>query len=319
MPPRIFQRDISTYPLTSLTYGPSILIVLARAIGKTPYARKYLWDRSMRKRISLAQNNFRNPRLVASIVRASSINKKDVVYEIGPGMGIITHELVKVAKKIIVIEKDSNLVKKLRAKFENINNVEIHEADFLKYRIENAKYKIFSNIPFNITADIVRKILYGENQPEEAYLVMQKEAADKFSGEPVETQFSILAKPWFSFSILRTFKSTDFVPIPKVDVVLLHVEKRSRPLVSPEHAIIYQRFVKHGFSAWKKHLKAAYKRIFTYVQWRRLSHNLHFPLTATPTQLTFEQWLGLFNFFLKNIYKEKDTGFSRKTRDFQQI
>lgn len=256
----------------------------------------------MRKRILLAQNFFKDSSLVASIVKASSLDKTDIVYEIGPGTGIITRELVKTVKKVIVIEKDNNLAKKLRAQFEDIQNIEIHEADFLKYRIENTEYKIFSNIPFNITSDIMRKILHGGNPPHEAYLVMQREAAEKFSGEPVETQFSILSKPWFSFNIMRKFKPTDFVPIPKVDVVLLHIGKRSKPLVSPENATIYQKFVKHGFGAWKKHLKAAYKKTFTYVQWKRLSRDLHFPPTATPTQLTFEQWLGLFSFYLKNVY-----------------
>ena len=260
----------------------------------------------MRKRILLAQNNFRNSKLVASIVRASSINKADIVYEIGPGTGIITRELTTIAKRVIVIEKDGNLVKKLRIKFRDNQNVTIHEADFLKYRIKDTEYKVFSNIPFNITSDIVRKILYGKNLPQEAYLVMQKEAAEKFSGEPAETQFSILAKPWFRFSIMRKFESTDFEPMPKVDVVLLHVQKRNKSLVSPGNAIVYQRFVKYGFGAWKRHLKAAYKRIFTYVQWKTLSRDLHFPLTATPTQLTFKQWLGLFDFFLKNVYKEKE-------------
>jgi 23S rRNA (adenine-N6)-dimethyltransferase len=281
-----------------------MLIVLAQAIGITPYARKHRLDRPMRKRISLAQNYFKDSRLVASTVRASSINKQDIVYEIGPGTGIITQVLAKIAKRVVVIEKDQNLVKKLRAKFRSLKTIEIHEADFLKYRIKHDEYKIFSNIPFNITSDIVRKILYGKNPPRETYLVIQKEAAEKFTGVPFETQFSILTKPWFSFSIIRKFKPTDFVPVPKVDVVLLHVEKRSKPLVSSENAPVYQRFVKHGFGAWRKHLKAAYKKTFTYVQWKKLARDLHFPLTATPTQLTFEQWLGLFNFYLENVQEK---------------
>lgn len=272
----------------------------------------------MRKRILLAQNFLRDRNLVVSIVRASSLGKADIVYEIGPGIGIITRELVRIAKKVVGIEKDSNLVKKLRAQLGDIQNIEIHEADFLKYRIENSEYKMFSNIPFNITSDIMRKILYGENPPEEAYLIMQKEAAEKFSGGPIETQFSLLAKPWFSFNIIREFRSTDFEPIPKVDVVLLHAEKRGKPLVFRGNAIIYQQFVKHGFGAWKKHLKAAYKRTFTYVQWKKLSRDLYFPLTATSTQLTFEQWLGLFNFYVENIYKEnKGMVSSREARSRQ--
>jgi 23S rRNA (adenine-N6)-dimethyltransferase len=144
----------------------------------------------------------------------------------------------------------------------------------------------------------MRKLLYGKEPPKEAYLIMQKEAAEKFSGKPLETQFSILAKPWARFAIIRNFKSTDFTPVPKVDIVLLHVEQRGRPLVSAQNSIIYQRFVKHGFGVWKKHLKAAYEPVFTYVQWKKLSRQLHFPLKATPTQLSFEQWLGLFNFLV---------------------
>jgi 23S rRNA (adenine-N6)-dimethyltransferase len=134
---------------------------------------------------------------------------------------------------------------------------------------------------------------------------MQKEAAEKFAGKPVETQFSVLAKPWFSFRITRKFKASDFKPMPKVDVVLLHIAQRERSLVCAENAKIYQRFVRHGFGAWKQHLKAAYKSVFTYLQWRKISRDLHFPLKATPTQLTFEQWLKLFDFYSNRVYNLK--------------
>ena len=258
----------------------------------------------MHKSIALAQNCLKNPKIVAAIVKASSINNADTVYEIGPGTGMITRELAKTAGRVIAIEKDRTLATRLQAEFDCIPNVEVHASDFLAYRIECSEYKLFSNIPFNITAAIMRKILRGKNPAEEAYLIMQKEAAQKFAGEPKETQFSILAKPWFNFAIIREFERADFEPIPDVDTVLLHVRKRKKPLVSHEDTMIYQRFVKAGFGAWRKHLKAAYKNVFTYVQWKTLAQNLCFPLKATPTQLTFEQWLGVFNFYLCNVHKE---------------
>lgn len=259
----------------------------------------------VRKRIQLAQNFLRDQKLVASIVTNSSINKEDMVYEIGPGEGIITRELAERAGKVAAIEKDSTLVAHLRNKFRERGNVEIREGDFLRYKIKEIKYKIFSNIPFNITAEVVKAIFFRENPPEEAYLVVQKEAAWKFTGNPIETEVSVLAKPWFTLKILREFRRTDFEPAPSVDVVLLHITRRKQPLVSSVNARNYEKFVKFGFEAWKKDLKTAYKHVFTYEQWKRISKNLSFPVKATPTELRFEQWLGLFEYFLIKIINSK--------------
>jgi 16S rRNA A1518/A1519 N6-dimethyltransferase RsmA/KsgA/DIM1 with predicted DNA glycosylase/AP lyase activity len=253
----------------------------------------------------LAQNFLVKSHLPVSLLNNSSINTNDVVYEIGPGTGMLTKELAKRAKRVIAIEKDRDLYIKLKRKFTLNDNVFLFNADFLHFRIQESHYKVFANIPFNITSAIMRRILYGKYTPSEAYLVMQREAAEKFSGRPAETQSSILSKPWFRLNIIKKFVATDFKPLPKVNVVLLHVEKRKKPLVSRKNAAIYQRFVKHGFSAWKRSLKVAYEPVFTYVQWRKLSRNLRFPFKATPTQLTFEQWLGLFCFYLRNVYDGK--------------
>jgi 23S rRNA (adenine-N6)-dimethyltransferase len=259
----------------------------------------------VRERIQLAQNFFKDRSLVASIVAASAITKEDIVYEIGPGEGIITRELAERAGKVVAIEKDAALAARLWSRFRDKENVEIHDGDFLRYKIKEKKYKVFSNIPFNITAEVVKRILFGENPPSEAYLVLQKEAAGKFVGSPAETEVSVLAKPWFEFRVLREFKRTDFEPVPSVDVVFLLIARRKQPLVSPANAQSYRKFVRFGFGAWKKDLKTAYKHVFTYEQWKRLSKNLSFPLKATPTELKFEQWLGLFEYFLAGVIDSK--------------
>ncbi|MFH1705041.1 MAG: 23S ribosomal RNA methyltransferase Erm [Patescibacteria group bacterium] len=259
----------------------------------------------IRKRIQLAQNFFRDQKLVASIVAASTITKEDIVYEIGPGEGIITRELAERAGRVVAVEKDVALAARLRSGFRDRGNVEISDGDFLRYRIKEKKYKVFSNIPFNITAEVVKRILFGENPPSEAYLVLQKEAAGKFSGSPVETEVSVLAKPWFEFKVLREFRRTDFEPVPSVDVVLFHIARREQPLVSPANTQSYRRFVRFSFEAWKKDLKTAYKHVFTYEQWKQLSKNLSFPLKATPAELRFEQWLGLFEYFLMGVVDSK--------------
>jgi len=265
----------------------------------------------VRRRIRLAQNFFRDPGLVASLVAGSSLGKNDVVYEIGPGEGIITRELAGRAGRVVAIEKDAALAARLRERFRSARNVRVCAGDFLRHGIREPEYRVFSNIPFNITAEVVKGILFGANPPREAHLVLQKEAAGKFSGCPNETEVSVLAKPGFAISVLRAFQRTDFEPAPGVDVVLLHIVRRQQPLVSPDDARSYQEFVRFGFQARKRNLKTTYQRVFTYEQWKRLSQNLRFPIRATPSQLTFEQWLGLFEYFQAHVIDSKRARVSR--------
>ena len=252
---------------------------------------------------SMAQNFIAKAHLAASLVDESSICLNDIVYEIGPGTGMLTKELGKRAKKVIAIEKDYDLYMKLKKKFELNGNIILFNADFLKFEVKELNYKIFANIPFNITSAIVRKIVYAANPPVEAYLILQKEAAEKFIGTPKTTQFSVLVKPWFRLKIIRFFKRPDFSPVPKVDVAMMHIEKRTPCLVSRIDIPIYERFIKCGFGAWKRNLKLNYKNIFSHKQWKKLSRDLDFSIRAKPSELRFRQWLGLFEFFKKNIYR----------------
>ena len=102
-----------------------------------------------RKQISLAQNFLKSTKLVKTLVDSSSIGLSDIVYEIGPGNGIITAQLAHIAKKVIAVEKDIQLVKRLRERFLNHNNIKIIDCDFLRYRIADRNFKIFANIPYN--------------------------------------------------------------------------------------------------------------------------------------------------------------------------
>lgn len=152
----------------------------------------------MEKRKLLSQNFFKDPALVSAIVSDASLGRNDIVVEIGPGNGIITRELAKVCHKVVAVEKDPDLYRQLKADFKDMPNAELHNKDFLRFEIRYPRCKVFSNIPYGITADIVNKLLYGKNPPLEAFLVMQKEAAQKFCGAPRETEYAVLIKPWFT-------------------------------------------------------------------------------------------------------------------------
>jgi len=247
----------------------------------------------------LAQNFLRSSKLVHRLVEKSSIGPQDTVIEIGPGHGIITAELARVAQSVIAVEKDRRLTEQLRKRFKEQSNVEIVENDFLKFQLPNCQYKILANIPYNVTAQIVRKLLSSRNPPIAAFLILQKEPAKKFAGQPRETLFSLTAKPYFEFEIVAALKRNDFIPVPNADSVLLVIRRRRHPLLSNKEFFRFSEFVKFGFTRWKTNLRSAFKSIFSYKSWKRLSHGLGFQINVTPTDLSFEQWIGLFWEFIR--------------------
>ncbi len=250
-------------------------------------------------RICYTQNFLKDSCLVASLLTRCGINSNDVVYEIGPGKGIITEQLARCAKQVVAIEIDSFLSNLLRQQFADRSNVVIHEGDFLDYPLHHKPYKVFANIPFNITTAIVKKLTSAEYPPEEVYLVMQKEAADRFLGHPHESLYSVLLKPWFEVELVHRFRRRDFMPAPRVDVVMLRLRKRGPPLVNRVDRQIFRDFVVHGFTTWQPTLGHILKDIFTRQQLKHIRRELRLDLDATPTSLTFGQWLNLFKCFKK--------------------
>jgi len=253
--------------------------------------------------IRLAQNFLKSPGLVRRLVSMSGIGPSDTVYEIGPGNGIITAALASVARQVIAIEKDPDLARRLRERFRPLDNVEIVERDFLAYSFRNgAGIKLFASIPYNITAQILRKVMNESSNLNEAYLILQHEAAKKYSGCPRETLFSILAKPFFDFQMLSRLRRSDFWPMPSVDSVLMSINRRTCPLIEPHEVALYRNFVQNGFGSGKPNLKLAFKHVFTYKQWKHLARELDCSLNVTPTQLSFEQWLDLYRAFTRRRY-----------------
>lgn len=247
-----------------------------------------------------SQYNLRHSTLVSYLLDKSSITKDDLVYDIGAGRGIITHELVRRQTQVVAIENDPLLYKVLKHRFEKCKQVEVRFEDFLEHTLPTRrKYKVFANIPFIVTSDIVRKLYFGSNPPRDCYLVLQKEAADRFQGVPRETLFSLLLKPWFKTAVIHRFRRADFYPVPRVDVVFLRIIGNEPPAIPWQLSESWKDFVTYAFGRGKASLRKALDKVITYHQFKRLSIEVNFGIDAKPTELRFEQWLALFRFFTR--------------------
>lgn len=251
-----------------------------------------------------SQNFLRRPEFVAGLVERTDINYSDLVVEIGPGKGVITQQLVKRAGRVIAVEIDPELAASLRIYFQNLANVEIVQADFLRWQLPHEPYKVFSNIPFNMTTDIVRKITEDRNSPQVAYLIMQDKAVFRFMGKPKETQISILIKPWFEIGIVANIDRREFTPVPKINAVLAEFRKREQPLVKPESRQWFRDFVVYGYNQWQPTILNAFREIFSPRQRNIIKKELKIR-GVKPSDLTLEQWLKLFETFIVYVPSDK--------------
>ncbi len=180
---------------------------------------------------SLGQNFLKNDSVISDIVNSSDITNEDIILEIGPGQGILTRALSKKAGKVIAIELDDRLIPVLESEFESVDNIKIIHDDILKLNIEefsktqelkHKTYKVIANIPYYITAPIIRLFLESKNQPSEIILMVQKEVAERLSANPGGMSLlAVSAQYYANVEYLFTVSREDFDPVPKVDSAII--------------------------------------------------------------------------------------------------
>ena len=265
----------------------------------------------MRRRIAYGQNFLVNAAAIDHLLDQSSIGEADVILEIGPGEGVITELLAHRVHHVIAIEKDPQLVARLRRRFAGRANVTVFESDFLAFPLPATSYKVFANLPFNITAAVVAKLSGAAVVPGDTYLAVQREAAARFAGYPeagTETLAAVLLKPWFEPAVVHRFERTDFMPAPGVDVVMLRLRKRGPPVLTTREAQRYRDLVAFCFTGWHGSVGRALARLLDPAQ---LDH-VHRAITTTaiplpeehrpaslwdskPTQVPFAVWVALYH------------------------
>jgi 23S rRNA (adenine-N6)-dimethyltransferase len=252
---------------------------------------------AQRVRAALAQNLFASLAPARRLVRQADVVPGDLVYDLGAGTGFVTSALIAAGARVIAVERDPNLARKLRTRFAAAPGVTVLEADLAEVGFR-APFKVVANPPFNRTAVLLRRLLCEAPAPEAAALVLQREAARKWAGLPRPTAVSLTAAPWFELRVSEPFGRNDFTPAPGVDVALLHVARRSRPDLDPDLRDPWTAFVRHAFGRGRADARGAFRNLISHLQWRRLGADLGFPSDARLAELSYEDWLALFRFAL---------------------
>lgn len=217
----------------------------------------------------LGQNFLIDGTAIADIIRAANITPNDVVVEIGPGVGFVTEQLVKKAKKVIAIELDEEAIAELKKL--DAPNLEIIHNDVLKTDISalcDEKIKIVANIPYYITSPIIAHLL-GEiddltnknrNKITDILLMVQEEVARRMTANENSPSkqyglLTILSQFWADVKIVRLVGRKSFYPAPKVNSAVVSLVVREKPLLELTNYSHFRKTVKAAFSQRRKNVK----------------------------------------------------------------
>ncbi len=228
------------------------------------------------------QHFLRRPRLVAELIGHSNIRKNDVVYDLGAGSGVITSVLARRCRDVVAVEVEPRALETLRRNMAGLANVTILKSDILEVELPDTPYKVFANIPFSLSASVVRRLTEAVHPPRAIYLIVQRQFARKLTmGEHFTSQLGAQIAPLYTARVRRPLRKTDFTPPPAVDTALLELKLRPELLVAADDLPVYRAFVARCFAEQK-----------FYAQQPRETAGIS--SERKPSELDTEQWMRLF-------------------------
>ncbi len=255
---------------------------------------------------SLGQHWLSDDGALKAMVESSLVKKTDNILEIGPGLGTLTDELLKTGAKVTALEFDHELVQKLQKKYKGNEQIEIREGDIRRFDFGSmAKgYKVVANIPYYLTANLLRSLIDTDNKPVIASLLVQKEVAERIAAKPGQLSFVSVATQVFYDAILSDLVPAHlFDPPPKVDSQILILVKRGQPLFKNLDTKVFFKLLKAGFDQKRKKIKTSLAGGLGVSKGEvtKLLAEANIQPDLRPQELTLEQWDALYSAYLTSL------------------
>lgn len=295
---------------------------------------------------SKGQNFLVSREVLDKIVAAANLGPEDLVLEIGPGLGILTEELVRRARGVVAAELDKKLFSYLSEKFQGVNNLDLVEGDIIKLLnpareasqslscvagrhqivklLGNKDYKVVANLPYQITAHILRLLLEGDNKPQELVLMVQKEVGERICAKRGDMSvLAVMVQYYGQPEIVGIVGKENFWPVPEVDSVIINIKTPACQCLMPQamagrlkHKNIkapvhhargladaagrreqeedFFKLVKVGFSGKRKMLKNNLRNIYDEKKVLAVLAELGLDAKARAEDLGVEEWIKLY-------------------------
>ncbi len=208
------------------------------------------------------QNFLRDPSVVARIMAAAELSPASRVLEIGPGLGALTDRLLERAGEVTVFEIDRDLAADLAGRGHPRLKVIAGDALGLDWtaQLQDPPYRLVANLPYNISSQILFKILDHRPLFDRLVLMFQKEVGDRLCAGPATADYgilSVLCQPWYDIRRVALVPPGAFFPPPKVVSAVLLFTPLAAPRVAISDEAFFRRVVKGAFGQRRKTLRNA--------------------------------------------------------------
>ena len=205
---------------------------------KRKFGQNFLIDKNILNKISL-------------LIHLENLN----ILEIGPGDGNLTDNIVlRKPSHLTLVEIDKDLIKRLKNKYKNLNNIDIINENILDFVFKKKYEIVISNLPYNISSQILVKLSTTNYNPDILILMFQKEFANRLLEKKLNSLNSLI-KCFYNIKLNFNVSRNCFRPIPKVDSTVLTFEKKTKSIISKKETQNFIIFKRKLFSHKRKSLK----------------------------------------------------------------
>jgi 16S rRNA (adenine1518-N6/adenine1519-N6)-dimethyltransferase len=225
--------------------------------------RRLLRRYGLYARKKLGQHFLIDPGVLEIILKAAVLTPSDVVIEVGPGLGILTRVLAQKVGRVVAVELDDRLAAALQENLTSLHNVTVINEDILKLDPtvllnklgSQGEYKVVANLPYYITASVLRHFLEAAVKPQNMVVMVQKEVAEAIAAQPDRMSLLGISVQFYGEPIVIDYvPAASFYPVPEVDSAVLRIDVYPEPKVAICDVDSFFKLVRTGFSAARKQL-----------------------------------------------------------------
>lgn len=184
------------------------------------------------------QNFLRNRGAVDKIVAAIDPSPEETILEVGPGEGVLTQKVLELPNRVVAIEIDPDLARRIKAQFGD--RIEVRNEDAVDAALPDTPFRAVGNLPYNVGTPILRRVIADPNC-RRAVFMLQKEVADRLIAAPGTEHYGYLTLYVAAFASVRRLMTLDpksFFPPPKVHSAVVVLDPRDPQLVAPRDTVL---------------------------------------------------------------------------------
>lgn len=255
-------------------------------------------------RKALGQNFLIDREALDSVVRAAELTPDDLVLEIGPGIGTLTMALARQGCRVVAVELDDGMADALAARTALATNVTVVRGNALHLDLSpwiapGTPFKLVANIPYYITAPLIRHFLTGPLRPASIVLMVQREVAERLTAKPGKLSLLGVSVQFYArVEIVRIVPASSFLPAPEVDSALVRLRPYTTPPLQVDDEARFFKVVHAGFGEKRKQIHNALVRGMAHIPATQIDAALEragIERTRRAETLSLDEWGRLYD------------------------